>query len=519
MDNPIVHGRSPAGRFGAPLMRTAVSLLLLTHAGVSVNSATAQTEPNFWRGMFLFGVKEVPSAAGKAKFFAHLSDSLAVNVIQVRVFDDPARMKYFLENNGRLFVLTQHAELASGAAASARRAADDQVNKWAADVYKYPNHLRFYLKDEPVVADLDAYADVQTRIKKSVGEESKRSDAVTAFVHGGKDLAAFVTGTKPRELIIDPYYITNNIPHPSLIGRDAWAKRVGILEWGDREKGYGWYFGYLAQALNKVIEEHFRPAAALVQESKGSMRLMTVPQLHGVFHKATGLYDKDALPHEALSLRPPSPSEIRLQYGIGLAYGTKGIIGYPYGYDARFEELPEAFPGLVSRDPLLTNHSSNFDRLYNKDSVWTGYAEKWAEVARLNRRIKAIEGELATMSWVGAKSWTINTSWEPLTTASPGWKNTIVTAVTATTASKYKDELPQVEIGHLKRGTDDILVVVNRRCTPDDTATINLTLGGGNGWEVADLERSSSPRTIAAGGVLTDPFEPGGFRVYVVRAK
>lgn len=491
-----------------------LAVLALALSLGNVLTALAQ-EPGSWRGVYLFGMPVPADKAGQDRLLSTLRDELSLNVIQVRTYEDEARRKIFLDNNQGLWVIPQDQRLSQLSSEGAGPSAAAEVDQLTSTLARYPRLLRFYLADEPPPEKFADYGRTAQRVKAKAGI-GKRGGSVTALQATGSHIGSFVAAVQPTELMVDPYYITNNIPHPSLRGDDALASRMGILPWGEEEKGYGWYLPYLQQGLNKALEEQIRPAAEAVRTAPSGTRLILVPQLHGVLYRETGMYDRDNKPHENLVLRPPSPSEIRLQYMIGLAYGATGFLAYPYGFDQDFENEPMAFPGLVGRDPSGLDHASNTDAIYGTQGVWTGYAEKWKEVAEIHRRLKGLESLMGRWKWSAAKSWTMTKGWEPVTSQTPGWKGDFVTAVTAATQSNLHQQLPQVEVGHLRDGAADILVVVNRRAAPSDHASIAVTLGGSKPWKVTNLEAPGSSRTVRPGEPFTDTYTPGYGRIFKV---
>ena len=203
---------------------------------------------------------------------------------------------------------------------------------------------------------------------------------------------------------------------------------------------------------------------------------------------------------DRLHLRPPSPSEIRLQYSLGIAYGARGFLAYPYGFDHGYASENAAFPGIVSGDVSATDHASDFDTLFGRKNVWTGYREKWYATAGQNARLEKLSAFLDGLKWNAAKSWTMQTpGWVACTTQTRYWDPGIVTDCAATVASDYRNDLCMVEIGHLTQGTTNVIVVVNRRCAPDDKATITLTLSRKSNWRVTDFENTSHQWRVSGG--------------------
>lgn len=493
-------------------MRTPVCTILLSVVSFIATNGIAQPEkPLFWRGVYLFGL---PQPTDGLRFFTHLSDSLHLNLFQVRTYGSTvskARNDFFLGNPKNLKVVNQSVPLVEPSASTDAAVPDRQARSIESEtraLASYPNNYRFYLADEPGAEKLDAFAATSQRVKRS----HSRAKTVTALLSHHE---VITDSAGLSEVLVETYFLKNNTPHPSLVNMDRIASDAGIVAWGDT--GYGWYLGGLQQSINNELETIVRPAAEVALKQKGKVALIFVPQLHGILDSATTKYDRDEDLHSTLLLRPPSPSEIRLQYNLGLAYGAKGFVAYPYGFDAGHERMKETYPGLVSGEPTQTDHASNFDVLYGK-RIWTGYNEKWYEVAEMNKRLQTLGDTMLTLTWVGAKSWTMDPKfWKPITTISGRWSD-IVANCAARTYSRYRDDLPQVEVGHLKRGKTDYIVVVNRRAANEDKAQITITLNtsfmpGIKRWKVTDIERNSFTR-LADDCSFTDRFEPGEGKIY-----
>jgi hypothetical protein len=491
-----------------------VTLILL--AGAFRVPAVPEKAPEFWRGVYLFGIHELHNPADREAFFVHLRDSLRLNIFQVRTYGHPERVRYFLKENAGLWVIVQDQQLAASVDDPDPDRRNAAIARSVEQVKSYPRSLRIYLKDEPRVEDFERLGNLSDSIQTALARVDDRVSTTTTLAVGGDAIQRYVETVAPRELMIDPYFITNNIPHPSLRGNDYLSSRMRILPWGEEKDGYGWYLGYLQQAINKALAEQYRPAAAAVSGTKGRTRLILVPQLHGVFFRSTGGYDADARLHDTLYLRPPAPSEIRLQYALGIAYGAKGFLAYPYGYDVGFESSDRTYPGLVSRDVSAVSHETNFDTLFGRNSVWTGYHEKWREFSALNGWLESLEDSLVDLTWVGAKSWTMTRDWRPTVTNTPFWDERIVTGVGVNIRGDRFPELPQVEIGQLRNGDRHCIVVVNRRCAPRDRARIRVTLGYHASWRVTRLGTDAREWRVSPGGSFTDSFAPGEGRVYVL---
>jgi hypothetical protein len=206
-----------------------------------------------------------------------------------------------------------------------------------------------------------------------------------------------------------------------------------------------------------------------------------------------------------------------------MAYGAKGFLAYPYGTDIVHADpaVPgsrtEAYVGLVPPygvNPSLIHPPGNAEVLFGR-RVYTGYREKWDELAKLNWRFQQGLGDtLLRLRWIAAKAWTMSQSWAPMTEQTAGWNPELVTEIRVSTAGGVHDELPQVEIGNLRRGSTEYLAVVNRRCSARDNATIAITLARGRTWRVTDVEDRSRTWRVQGGNAFTDTFEPGGGHLY-----
>ncbi len=469
----------------------------------------------FWSGVMFFGMNEPTTT--KSTFYATLRDSLKLNLYQVATNGGAYLRHDFFLNNGipnDLKVLVLEDSLAGfssvtglqkdillggGYDAVIHRNVDSML------VHGGLSILRFYLRDEPTIDMNLAWNYVQGRIRVF----SSGLGSLAAFADTGIHINHFVNGAQPSELIIDPYFLHNCMPLPSLQGNVLASDNAGIAPWD-----YGLYFGLLQQFLNQALRERIRPAA---EDAKlEGIPLVIVAQLHGVIHKSTLRYDDDYNYNTGNCLRPPSPSEIRLQYNIAIAYGAKGLLGYPYSTDVGLWDSPDstAFPGLVSRDASMLDHSSNYGMIFGK-SIWTGYKEKWEELANLNSRLRRnhLEDTLLALHWIGAKSWTMkDVTWLPDSFQTTSWEG-LVRECSATSQSAYKNNLPQVEVGHLRRagGSSEYIVIVNRRCANSDTTAIRAWLK--DSCIVTNIE-TNKQWLVAHGGSFQDTLPPGGGGIY-----
>jgi hypothetical protein len=518
-------------RRGVPARRAGLAVCLLSV--LLLSQSHAQDQPFFWRGAYLFSLEP---ASNKARFFDALANSLRMNIYQVRTFRGASqRNEFFLRNDANLKVIVQENAVIARVAGVEESSPHfrnlrgrDQSGELRSEIRllaSYPAVYRFYLRDEPTPGMMKSWRYVRDFLRDSTGIHPTKRGAVAAFADTGRTIRDFLAVGRPSELIVDPYYIFNSIPHPSLEGHPDIAHDAGIRAWEDylEKDRDGNYLGLLQMYVNQALRERIRVAADAVARATTPTSLILVPQLHGVLDSLTGVYDLDDDPDRRPYLRPPSPSELRLQYYLGMAYGVKGFLAYPYGTDIVHADpaVPgsrtEAYVGLVPphrANPSLLQPTGNSEVLFGR-RVYTGYREKWDELAKLNRRFEQGLGDtLLPLKWIGAKAWTMSRSWEPMTEQTSGWNSDLVTEVKVSTAGKIHDELPQVEIGNLRRGSTDYLAVVNRRCSARDDASITITLARGRVWRVVDVEDRSRTWRVQGGNTFTDTFEPGGGHLY-----
>jgi uncharacterized repeat protein (TIGR02543 family) len=493
---------------------------------------TNMTPKIFWRGVYFYGMKE---ASNKSLFFNTLKDNLNLNVYQVRTLDGvPDRDKFFLQNDvDELNVITQMDTLAI--LSSFTNVGDLKAHKYDLSIQKEVNtilsyagskHFRFYLRDEPEANMFSAWNYVKNSIlnyDSQALQPTYNKGSVAAYADTGSNIEQFLLNAQPSELIIDPYFLYKSIPHPSLDANICASNLAGIEPWN-----YGCYLGLLQQYLNQALNEKIRPAAEAAKYSAFPVPFILAPQLHGMMFKFKQKCDHDNNYEDSRCLRTPSSSEIKLQFYIGIAYGAKGFLAYPYSTDIVWDSTYSdslAFPGLVSIDPTLTNHDSNYGTIFGK-YIYTGYKEKWTALSEVYGSLKAnqLEETLLALSWVGAKSWTMTQGWDKEAIPTLHWDD-IVTNCTAT-VNKPPDlcdpcapwnDRPQVEVGHLQSSNlTDYIVVVNRRCAKSDVAHISITLKTlqSGRWRVTDIERPTFHDTVDGRGSFTDTFEPGCGKIY-----
>jgi hypothetical protein len=130
---------------------------------------------------------------------------------------------------------------------------------------------------------------------------STRTGCVTATNRTGEQLEEFVKACRPSELVIDPYCITPDLPHPSLPRGDV---NSGIPSWD-----YDYYLWWLNKVrLDDIITKQYIPAAEVAKAH--GIPLILAPQLHGILYSSTMKY---------IGQRTPSPSD---------CVWCKGILGF-----------------------------------------------------------------------------------------------------------------------------------------------------------------------------------------------
>ena len=376
----------------------------------------------------------------------------------------------------------------------------------------YPNHSRFLLVDEPWVSQYSAFHYVADRIKDTLGNIPS-AGCVTPTTRQYK---RFLTDAQPSYLIIDPYFVFSDIPHPGMSDADADAN--GIARWD-----YAAYTSNLQKRLDFSLGAYVRPAVRALQSIQpDSLRppLIYVPQFHGIWYWQGGRY---LTPDNQPALRPPSPSEIRLAYNMGLAYGAKGFLAFiyttnsaPFSYNGKPSLV--LYTGLVS-DTLVNGYSTYHGSNYISEkfsggtmNTWTGSKDNWNEVASINRHLEQIGDTIISLTWVGAKSWSTTQ------TPSGNWSG-LVTSVASKDTLGIPDPTPFAEVGELRRGIGaEYIIVVNRRAstrsTGYDTRDISLELTARQpNWRVTDIETQRA-WTVQGGHAFTDRFQPGEGKIY-----
>jgi hypothetical protein len=291
--------------------------------------------------------------------------------------------------------ITVEDTLARGLFAGRYDAIIKQTAAQYANAGNYPLHDKFYLKDEPYMGANLAFNYVSNRMKDTLGWNNPRALSVTA---SNAHHERFLNEVRPRVLMVDPYFITSYIPHPSITDKTT-SDNSGIV-WNTSPNDPAWeYEAYrfrLQGTLDTQLPTVFTQTAELAK--RDTIPWIYIPQLHGIAWQTTQKYWKTDISGDAkYDLRPPSASELRLMYNIGIAYGAKGFLAWPYhtGWTEWYPGEYTKMPALVSEDTTggYIHHHTNTDNLWGT-TIWTGYAEKWNEFAALNARLAHIGNTL-----------------------------------------------------------------------------------------------------------------------------
>ena len=388
----------------------------------------------------------------------------------------------------------------------------DSIKKEAARYGAYANHDKFYLLDEPYPGAMRAFDFVAQRIKDTLADTPKEKSVTTHYTW----FERLLKDAKPYWFGVDHYPFTSDIPHPSITDNPT-ADDAGIERWN-----YTTYTTRLQTAFDWAITAYLNPAAyasrAWTQPPDTLTNIIWVPQLHGIVYEATHKY---RFPPNDPTLRPPAPSEIRFWYNLGLSYGAKGILAYPFGPDAATDKretgnYPVRFPGLVAQTfngAYQMNHAYDTAGIFGTH-IYTGHNEKWKEVASLNGRLQQIADTILALNWIGAKSWSTSN------TTAGSWGNIVSSIVIKDTLTTPSTDNPAYAVvGHLRKGSTDYIVVVNRRCADNavnrDRRDITLTLDHPSLSQmlVTDIERNVA-WVVKDGNSFTDRFSPGEGKIY-----
>lgn len=235
-----------------------------------------------------------------------------------------------------------------------------------------------------------------------------------------------------------------------------------------------------------------------------------VPQLHGEYNRDQGQY---RIPGRTI-LRPPTGLEIKASVWLAVAFGAKGIIGYPYGTHEWTDGVDAwTYTGLLSSDTgsdgIRRDHSANTATI-DGSTVYTGYSEKWKGYKGVLAKLKDLGPTLASLHWQGAfyrRTWG---------TSMPAQFQMVgaTTVTNVTTSDPAADTF--VEVAHLKDDASvDYLVVVNLRTLASDARDVRVFF---NGPKLVSRVGSDSSWFVGSGGSFVDRIAPGDGNLYKVEA-
>lgn len=345
---------------------------------------------------------------------------------------------------------------------------------------------RLYLKDEPDVPAFLPYNYVDTKLKNLFPIGSSRGRGTTANYWWGSSAQRFFQDGQPNEYFFDQYVVKTYIPSPSMTA--AQASDVGVAAYMTDAS----YTSSLQGALDTLV----LAIKSIAEPLKPNGTFWYIPQLLGEYQKSQGKY---------IRLRPPTGSELKSTINLAVAYGAKGIIPYPYGTDGMETSSDWIYPGLVSpsvSDGVYKDHSSQ-TMVWNGNTIFTGYKEKWDALSSVFNTLQQIEPTLVTLTWQGTKSWNNN--------ATAGTWSGLVSNLTTSVAGETK----YVETGLFTYNSDDYLFIVNRRTLSNEIRTDTLSLNTSLNKKVIDVYSASSS-IVPPGGKMIVTLAPGEGRLYKV---
>lgn len=213
-------------------------------------------------------------------------------------------------------------------------------------------------------------------------------------------------------------------------------------------------------------------------------------------------------------MRPPTGLEIKASVWLAVAFGAKGIIGYPYGTHEWTDGVDAwTYTGLLSSDTgsdgIRRDHSANTATI-DGSTVYTGYSEKWKGYKGVLAKLKDLGPTLASLHWQGAfyrRTWG---------TSMPAQFQMVgaTTVTNVTTSDPAADTF--VEVAHLKDDASvDYLVVVNLRTLASDARDVRVFF---NGPKLVSRVGSDSSWFVGSGGSFVDRIAPGDGNLYKVEA-
>lgn len=353
---------------------------------------------------------------------------------------------------------------------------------------------RMYMTDEPYVSAFQSFNYVNSKIN------AVRPGATTLALSGA-GISRFIEECNPSEVISDIYVFDSDVPSPSMT--PAQASAVGVATWTT------------SQAYTEAVQERLERLGArlrLVIEPAvaAGKDFWYVPQLHGEYNRDQGQY---RIPGRTI-LRPPTGLEIKASVWLAVAFGAKGIIGYPYGTHEWTDGVDAwTYTGLLSSDTgsdgIRRDHSANTATI-DGSTVHTGYSEKWKGYKGVLAKLKDLGPTLASLHWQGAfyrRTWG---------TSMPAQFQMVgaTTVTNVTTSDPAADTF--VEVAHLKDDASvDYLVVVNLRTLASDARDVRVFF---NGPKLVSRVGSDSSWFVGSGGSFVDRIAPGDGNLYKVEA-
>ncbi|MFZ0452729.1 MAG: right-handed parallel beta-helix repeat-containing protein [Ignavibacteriaceae bacterium] len=367
----------------------------------------------------------------------------------------------------------------------------------------YPLVKRFYFSDEPKISSFQAYNYVQNITRSAYGGDAINGVAsgVTAQPYKNS-FDRFLIDAHPHELVVDYFPVVSDVPNPNMT--DAEAENVGIVQYNNNPS----YYTQTLQAKFTGLINTLGTAA--VSTKQHGIDLWYVPQLHGVYVQGSGGFrNRDGGPQP----RPPTGNEIIAMCNLGVAYGAKGIVPYPFDSEKTYSWNNGAdtayWPGLVTEEPvggLLKNHWTNYATYPSptgNKSIRMGFKEKWDALASVMEYYSQISSTLSALSWQGTKSWdNFHTT---------GTWNSIVSNIT----TNVSGETTYVETGHFVNSGNDYLFVVNRRTLSSDQRNISVTINktSYNNWKISEIGTSNT-WTVSGTGTFTTSYQPGEGKLF-----
>jgi hypothetical protein len=384
---------------------------------------------------------------------------------------------------------------------------DAAITNSASGFTGYSNLKRFYLTDEPYISAFLAYNYVQNKVRGAYGTDTVNGKAsgITVAPH---DFSRFMNDAQPHEMFIDWYPINADVPCQSMT--TAEASSVGIATSATDTT-------FLLQAEIDSLVTRLNTAAVVAKQAGRSFWFC--PQLHGSYCVVTGTFRDN---NGWYQLRPPTGTEIQMMCNLGVAYGAKGIVPYPYNNSVD-DASQRYYAGLTLYDAasgLYKNHWTNYatypvgsmNSTVTK-SIRMGFKEKWdslASVMKYYAHVDSTTSAFSLLTWQGAKNWK--------NSITAGTWSGLVSSVTSATTGVYPvtDAVTYVETGVFSYNGLDYIFVVNRRTLSADRRNITVTINESsiyNNWKVTEVGTNNT-WTASKTGQFKTTFQPGEGKLF-----